>query len=51
MNLISQYKSALQICESDLKEMSTESRYRGMEKVYQAALMEVLKNNRRFGKS
>lgn len=48
MDLISQYKCALQVCESALIKMSTEQQYQGMEKVYQAALVEVLKNNRRF---
>ncbi|MCY4231589.1 MAG: hypothetical protein OXF26_12105 [Alphaproteobacteria bacterium] len=47
MKLISQYKSALQVCENKLIEMSTERQYRGMEKVYQEALVEVLEKNRR----
>ena len=50
VNLISQYRSALQVCESDLTKRSTEGRYRGMERVYQVALMEMLRNSRRFEK-
>ena len=48
MNLISEYKSALQICESDLLKKSKERQYRGMEKVYHMALIEVLENNPKF---
>ena len=48
MNLISEYKSALQICDSDLIKMSKERQYRGMEKVYHTALMEVLENSPKF---
>ena len=50
MNLISEYKTALQNCESDLIKMSKEQQYRGMEKVYHAALLEVLESNPKFNK-
>ena len=50
MNLISEYKTALQNCESDLIKMSKERQYRGMEKAYHAALMEVLENNLKFNR-
>ena len=50
MNLIGEYKSALQICESDLIKRSRERKYKGMEKVYHTALAQVLENNRRFSR-
>ena len=50
MKLISEYKSALQICESDLIKMSNERQYKGMEEVYHTALIEALENNRKFNK-
>ena len=48
MNLISEYKCALQICESDLIKKSKERQYQGMERVYHIALMEVLEHKRKF---
>ncbi len=50
MNLISDYKSALQMCESCLIKMWKEQQYRGMEAVYHKALMAALKEkeNRKF---
>ena len=50
MKLISEYKSALQFCESDLIKMSNERQYRGMEDVNHTALIEVLENNRKFNR-
>ena len=48
MNLVNEYMSALQRCERELIKRSNESQYRGMEAVYQNALMRVLETNRRF---
>ena len=46
MNLINKYKSALQLCESDLIKMSKEREYQGMEREYQKALVKELKKKR-----
>ena len=48
MNLVSEYKSALQICENDLIKRTKEQQYRGMEAVYGCTLKQVLGKNPKF---
>ena len=48
MNLVTEYRSALQMCESELIKMTKKQQYRGMEAVYGNTLMQVLRENPKF---